>query len=253
MWILVSLVSAFLDSVKYLLGKKGATHADPTLVGWAQWFFGFFLFLPFLFLTNNSLPPPAFWAILLFNGALNALASILFWKGLHLSDISLATPLINFTPLFILLIAPLITRELPNFWGFFGVITIVIGAYLLNVNPKNKKILEPLLSLFRNEGSRLVLFCSGIWAITSISDKIGVELSSPVVYLTGMYAITALLLSFIVFRHKRQHLTIGQSLKLLPVGVTSGAAHLTQMYALTLALVSYVIAVKSTNVLFNIA
>lgn len=110
-----------------------------------------------------------------------------------------------------------------------------------------------MLSLLRNEGSRLVLLCAGIWAITSIFDKIGVQLSSPVVYLTGMYAITAFLLTLIVFGQKHHRLTIAQSWKLVPIGLTSGAAHLTQMYALTLALVSYVIAVKSTNVFFNIA
>lgn len=252
MWIAISLLSAFFDSLKYVFGKKGATFSNPLLAGWAQWFFGLFLFIPLLFFADITLPGRLFWIIVLTNGILNTLASILFWKGLKIADISLAVPLVNFVPLFVLVFSLPLMGEFPPFWGGIGILIIVLGAYALNVNSDVKNIWQPLYSLYNSRGPRLVLLVAGIWGITSVLDKIAVQRSSPLIYVTSLYGITALFFTLLVVKRTNVQQLKKAIATLAPIGITSGLAHLTQVYALTLIFVSYVAAVKSTTVFFSL-
>lgn len=252
MWFIVSLFSSIADSLKYILGKKGTSKTDPFIVGWSQWFFGFFIFLPVLINNPPKIIPTDFWIIVVLNSFINAAATVLFWQGLKISDLSLAIPLVNFIPIFVLLISPFMSGELPTLLGIVGVIIVTIGTYFVNLDQKVNYFWQPIQSVFYQKGQRLVLIVTLIWSISSILDKKAVMLTSPLFYLSSFYLLTMLmLLPILIIRHKK-NIKRSVLLPLAGMGIIGGLAHLTQYYAVTLTLVSYVVAVKSSSVLFTI-
>ena len=251
MWFLISLLSSIFDSFRYVIGKRSARDIDPVIVGWSQWFFGFLIFLPFL-LSDSIFIPNKFWLLVLVNSVLNAFATVLFWRGVQLSELTLVIPLTNFTAIFILFISPFTNGEIPTLIGITGVIITVIGAYLINLNKNAKSFFEPISSLFKQQGSRLVLFVAFLWAISSTLDKEAVEMASPITYLSYFYLFTALMLLPAVLLKKHKKIKSSFLFPLMGMGIFAGLGHLTQYYALTLSFVSYVIAVKSSSILFTI-
>ena len=251
MWFFISLISSIFDSFRYITGKNNTKEIDPLIVGWSQWFFGCLIFLPFL-LSDSIFIPNKFWPVVFVNSVLNALATVLFWRGVQLSELTLVIPLTNFTAIFILFISPFVNGELPTTLGIFGVIITVIGAYLINLNKNAKSFFEPISSLFKQQGSRLVLFVAFLWAISSTLDKEAVEMASPITYLSYFYLFTALMLLPAVLLKKHKKIKSSFLFPLMGMGIFAGLGHLTQYYALTLSFVSYVIAVKSSSILFTI-
>ena len=91
--------------------------------------------------------------------------------------------MLSFTPLFLLIISPIIVGEFPTEKGLIGIVLIVVGSYLLNVNLKEKEILLPLKSLMKNKATRYMLIVAFIWSISANFDKKGIEASSILQYI----------------------------------------------------------------------
>ncbi len=80
--------------------------------------------------------------------------------------------MLSFTPLFLVFISPLIVGEFPTAKGLIGIILIVVGSYLLNVNLKEKGILFPIKSLMKNKATRYMLIvASGAFLRTLIKRE----------------------------------------------------------------------------------
>jgi uncharacterized membrane protein len=174
-----ALLSALFESLKDVSSKIGLKDMDEYLVTWAFGFFALpFLILPFIFI---SIPPLGgqYWIALLIDGALNVIATILQLRAIKKSDLSLTIPLLAFTPLFLLIMSPLILGQFPTILGVIGVILIVIGSYVLNIKRRNAGYLTPFKAMLEQQGPRLMLYAAFLLSITSSIDKIGVLNSSP--------------------------------------------------------------------------
>ncbi len=253
MWIIAIIASALFDSFKSLLGKKSSNkNLDIDLIGWSQWFFALFLLVPIMFLMGIKKPDTYFWFIVLINAVLNALATMLFWRAISKSDLSLILPIISLTPLFLLVTSPIITHEFPSFIGVIGIIVTVIGAYVVNLSKKTIGFWEPLKCIWSNIGSRLALLVSIIWSITSNLDKVAINHSSPMVYITIIHVLIALLFLPILVRKKQIKNIFQNTSQLVLVGFTSGGSLALQAYAYLGAIVPYVLSLKRISVLFGV-
>ena len=145
LWLPVSLLNAFFQSVSYALGKRGALKIDVLSATWSQSFFALFILIPLVIVTYSFSPVNSiFWAALLSTSALNTIAYILFIKAIKDSPLSLTLPIVNFTPLFLLITSPIMIGEFPKPLGLVGILTIVIGSYILNLSQKIHGSLEPI-------------------------------------------------------------------------------------------------------------
>ena len=61
------------------------------------------------------------------------LALLIFFKALKKLDLSLAIPLLSFTPIFMLLSSFILLGEFPSLLGILGMILVVSGIYVLNL------------------------------------------------------------------------------------------------------------------------
>jgi drug/metabolite transporter (DMT)-like permease len=252
-WFPLALLTALFEALKDVVMKKSLRDVPEYLVAWSWMFFA----LPFLGLALllTGLPPlgEQFWVALLLSGSLNALAISLYVRAINASDLSVTVPMIAFSPLFLLVTAPVILGELPTFWGIVGVVLVVIGAYVLNIKQRHLGYLAPYRALLRERGPKLMLAVAFIWSISATIDKIGVQNSSPVLWILSVQSFVTLVLTPAVLRrpgsagHVRRNLPY-----LLLMGFCSFVVAVAQMIAITLTLVAYVISVKRTSTLLGV-
>lgn len=249
-----ALLSALFESLKDVSSKMGLKDMDEYLVTWAFGIFALpYLALPFLFISIPSLGSQ-YWVALLIDGALNVIATILQLKAIKSSDLSLTIPLLAFTPLFLLVMSPLILGQFPTLLGIIGVIFIVIGSYVLNIQRRNSGYLAPFKAMFEQHGPKLMLIAAFLLSITSSIDKIGVLNSSPLFWAFSVHSFTTITLLPIIIRELNHHLKLTETdyRLLLAVGLFSALAILTQYIAITFLLVPYVIAIKRTSTLMSV-
>lgn len=254
MWLILSLLTALLASLRAVFSKKSVKKIDPYIVAWAWRFFAFVFLIPILLFIDIPSIQKDFWTALFVSGTLNTITSILFIKALKLSDMSITIPMTSLTPLFIVIISPFIIGEIPTPIGIMGVILIVLGSYLLNIKKKSQGFFAPFKALFEDKGARLMLIVALIWSVTSIYDKIGVQNSSPYFWSISISLfITIALTPFMISRSKEKlRFAVKNIPIMLPIGLFSMLMLLTQMTAISMTLVSYVISIKRLNAVFSV-
>lgn len=254
-WLLFSILNAFFESVSNALGKKGAQRLDVLLVAWSQRFFSLFILFPLALFTNSfQSVNQTFWHALIITSALNTITSILFIKAIKSSPLSVTLPIVSLTPVFLLITSPLIVGEYPKLLGIIGIISTVVGSYILNLSKKKEGLLEPLISIFKEEGPRLMFFVAFIWSITSNIDKIAVQNSNSLLF-SFASSVTVLMFLTVVLLIKKSSFGIvfKQSKILAPIGFASGLSIAFQMLAISMTIVPNVITIKRTSALFGIA
>ena len=253
-WLLLSLTTAFFESLRDVFNKKAGITIDPYTIACSLSFFTAVFLFPLLLVTEIPSLDKYFWYSLLLDSILNAIAYVLFIKAIALSELSQVAPLTSFTPLFLLFTSPILVGEFPNIIGLVGVLAIVGGAYLLNLQKDTKKWLEPLVGMIQETGSRLMLTVAFIWSLTSNLDKIGIQNSAPIIWVFSVYLVVAIILLPLVFlRQTSSIFQLRQSGKtLVTIGLLNAITVASQMTALSLTLVAYVIAIKRTSTLFSV-
>ncbi len=249
-----AVLSALFESLKDVSSKMGLKDMDEYLVTWAFGFFALpFLVLPFIFISIPSLGSQ-YWIALLTDGTLNVIATILQLKAIKSSDLSLTIPLLAFTPLFLLIMSPIILGQFPTLLGVIGVIFIVLGSYVLNIQRRNAGYLAPFKAMVEQHGPKLMLIAAFILSITSSIDKIGVLNSSPLFWAVSVHTFTSVTLAPIIIRELNHHLKLTEmDIRLLfAVGLFSALAIVTQYIAITSLLVPYVIAIKRTSTIMSV-
>lgn len=258
-WPLFAFLIALFESIKDILSKKTLQKLDEYAVAWALRVFAFPFLLPLLLFFDMPVLGDWFWLALLCGGSLNLLTTILYMRAIKYSDLSLTIPMITFTPLFLLLTSPLIVGEFPDLSGIVGILLIVIGSYILNLNQatRGQSFIAPIKALWRNEGPRLMLLVAFIWSITSNIDKVGIRNSSVPFWAFSINAFLALGMVLMMLLKARKTPASMPGIRshlgaLSLIGFVNAGKILFQMVAINLTLVAYVISIKRTSALITV-
>jgi drug/metabolite transporter (DMT)-like permease len=253
LWLLLALVTAFFFASHQVLSKKLLTNTNNALVAWASYIFGLPLILIlayfFLEIKYDETFLIAFAATIIFNlGAL-----LLFFKSIQISPLSKVVPLLNLTPLFIVVSAVFIAGEFPGPQGVIGISVIVLGAYLLNVSSFHAGLLEPIKFIFKDKGSFFMIIVALLWALSASFDKLALNHSTPSFFVFCEYLVYSLILIPIALKSKNSVQTLKTNYKtFILLGLAFAIMIITQMHAISLHYVSYVIAIKRAGILFSV-
>lgn len=258
-WVLLAVCTAFFESIKNVFSKFALQQVDALVVAWATRFVSWVFLLPTLFWLPIPELDTTFLLALLTAGCLSMLNITLFMRALQSGDLSNTEPIMNFTPLFLLLTAPILVHELPSVWGILGMIWIVAGAYLLNLRLEKihtgRQLLAPLISIIEQKSSRLMLIVAFTASVTTVIDKIGVLNSAPIFWALAINSFLTFTFMLVLI-YKRKVLLSGirpaTMRHLFAAGFFNGLSTVCQMLALSLTLVSYVISVKRTSAIFSV-
>jgi drug/metabolite transporter (DMT)-like permease len=200
---------------------------------------------------------------LLLSAVLNWAATRLSTKALDQADASLVSPLLTFNPAFTLFLALFALGEIPGVRETLGVIIILIGSYLLEVEQAQTSIFAPFLVLIHTPGVVLAVLASALWGTTTVLEKLAIRHlsppSGPLVALLGTGLLVVLLTpSLWLERRTNEHSTAINSWRgiqahpraFMSAIVLSGIAPLFGFTAIALGLVGYATALfKLSSVL----
>ena len=116
-------------------------------------------------------PKVAFILYLLLNALLEGTAILLNYRALQVSPLSFCVPFMALTPVFLLPIGKFFLHEQISSGMIVGVFLVVAGSLVINRQLVANGWMEPLKAIFREKGSRYMLFVAMLLACTSAIDK----------------------------------------------------------------------------------
>ncbi|MEB3325389.1 MAG: EamA family transporter [Cyanobacteriota bacterium] len=258
-WPVLALLTAFCQSGQDLLARNLLRHGglSSRLVMGVGCLVAALAALPLALLPG---PAPRLPAILLALAATALVNGFAFWaygRALSRGQLSLVVPLLNLSPLVLLLSAWLMLGETPGPGGVMGTLLIVVGALWLGSTQEGSR------GLWSAPGARWMLLVALLWGIGAGIDKLGVRASSTFGWVVGLNLVVGVPLAFSALAAGE-----GQGLAQLPpgepfwrgrkgllllFGLIGAVGMALQMEAVQRTAVIHVIAIKRMSTLLSAA
>lgn len=253
MWFLFALASAFFVAAYYALDKILLKKMNQHVLASST-----FLITGFMFLTVSSaigipkLTTDFFYASIL-TSIFDMAATVLYLKALKETDISLAIPLLAFTPIFLIASSLIFLGEVPGALGIVGIFLIVIGAYFI-VSEKKSGYLEPIKKIFKERGIFYMFLVSILYSFSATFSKIAVVNSDPYFAYVLIYIISGISFFIISFSGGKGvfHQTRANIKEIFAISIMLLMGGITINIALSQHLASYVIAINRSSILFSV-
>ncbi|MBF0451891.1 MAG: EamA family transporter [Candidatus Magnetomorum sp.] len=254
LWVLLSLSSAFFSaSMSAWLKKFFSDLSHYELV-----FCPLFYSMPLLVITYFFIPSPKlhpnFWYWLALLLPFQTVGFFCQMIAIHISPLSLTMPFLAFTPVFVVVTGAVFLHESLNVWGIAGILSIVVGAYVLHIDKKDKRLLAPIFVMFKNWGS-ILMFCAAFaYSFAAVFGKQAILYSSPTYFGMLFFIIfNGLTIIVLIFSGK---IRLGIICKRYPKGLIAGCAMYGDIIAHSLgvsfAKVAYFVSLKRLNILISI-
>jgi drug/metabolite transporter (DMT)-like permease len=177
-------------------------------------------------------------------------------RALSAGNLSAAYPLVALIPVFAIGTSFVILGEVPTAVGLVGVLTIVVGSYLLRIEGAREHILRPIVLLVRESGPRFFLLAGFIFSIIAPLFKTAMINSSPAVTLATSQLLSSVWLALVLLIRGTLLRTMHQlGRNLLPLGGIAGLNFVQAMLmflGFSLTQVSYMASIKRLDILFTV-
>lgn len=255
MWIGLALGAALLTSLIPIIVQRLLHSVEVPVVIWAAQVTALPVLAAFAFgAFGVPVVAPGFFTLAGVIVLLNTGAHLAATAALKASEASLIAPLLAVSPAITLLLGVLWPGACPSVSGALGVLGIISGAYLLQLETW-QAWQHPWQALRRERGPQLALVAAGLWGLTPLIEQQAIQHTLPVnppfVPLVTTIGISLLLFPIIVRSPNRlidQVRRAGAGLML--VGVISGIAPVLGFSALQLGLAGYVTALFALRTAF---
>ena len=211
-----------------------------------------------LIVLKPSELPSAFWRDLALCIPLELMAMWLYVHAIRDAPLHLTLPYLAFTPVFNIVTAYWILGETISAQGFIGIMLIVAGAYLLNIEHINqhsgRNILAPIRAIFKLRGSVYMLITAAIYSMTAVISKRAMVHMEPETF--GAVYFTAVGFSVLLLVALTQRSSIPMAIRqpriAIVVGLLMTIMVVTHFIAIAQIEVAYMVSVKRTSLLFGI-
>jgi drug/metabolite transporter (DMT)-like permease len=216
------------------------------------------LLAPMLLFEPPPAPQPSFWLWMGTALPLEVLAEVLYVLAIRSSPFALTLPYLAFTPVLVTVSGYLLLGETVSIQGLTGILLVVVGAYLLNL--EHARLLQPrtwfvpLAAIVRERGSRYMLGVAVIYGVTSVLGKGAMQAMPAVSFGAFYFALVgaATLIVFALWQPTSLKTLIRPRPAHLLVAGLMGVMIVTHFMALALVETAYMIAVKRVSILFGI-
>ena len=256
LWFALALTSAFTGATSDAITKRCfAKSLNAYEMGLVRLLFA----LPFLVALVLSVPwpplSPSFFGLIALMYPMEALALVLYMRAITISPLSLTLPFLAFTPAFMIVTGLIFLNELPNLPGAAGIILIVAGSYVLNLDSTRLGWLEPFRAVVRERGSLLMLAVALIYSLTSALGKVAIQMTSAPFFGAFYPALLAAVLCVVYPLAGKASLSklLRRPWTGLLLGVVYAGMFVSHALAISLVNAAYMIAVKRTSLLFGVA
>jgi drug/metabolite transporter (DMT)-like permease len=180
MWFWLALGSAVIGAIDVILGKKALHKVSPAVLTWSV----FALSIPILIILSLWQGIPSlnflFWMAVLSSSLVFIFAKVIFNSALKQNLISKILPLTAFTGFFTYILGLIFLSESIRIIPLLGLMSIIVGAYILNADQAKEDLWMPFKLLFMRKESLLFLFAIMLGSLTAILDKSALINTSPI-------------------------------------------------------------------------
>lgn len=253
MWIILSLLSGLSDATRDAISKRSTGKLPHVMISWAYSAFSLPFFLPILFFSAPSELPLEFWLTAIGIGAAHVLGGLGLVYSLSRSDLSLCVPMTAFTPVFLLVVGPLLNGYSPSTAAVTGTFFVAAGCYTLNISDIRSGLLGPLRSLASERGVRMMLVLSIFWSVSAAIDLRAVRAYGLPFWAASELAAIALLSLPVVFYRGGFRAMPRSGWRTLPlIGLANALSFGPYLLALSSTHALYVICLKRSNIFFSL-
>lgn len=251
LWLFYSLLGAFSRSARSMFSKLSVDHGkeDVFAVTAVQCIIAAPLLWAASFLIGFPVLGAGFYYAVIMTTTTFTLGNASLLKALKSSELSLVAPMLALTPVFLLVLGPLLLGEFPSDAGLIGVLLVTMGTYSLGASKCKQGIFGPLRTLASDNGVKLALLTALIFAFTAIYLKLLIVNSDPFYSIAVLLTVSAGVNTIIALMRGKK-LNINKALG--GAGLATAAEYAFINLALGLTQVQYVIAVKRTSALFDL-
>ena len=183
MWFPVALLGAISQAAYSLSVKVLLRRVSPFFLAGYSFLAGSLILFSLILVTG--IPPlgPGLFPAVAATVAINVVATILFYRALSTTDLSLCVPMLAFTPVFLILTSFIILGEIPTLAGTTGIFLVSAGAFLLTQESgqgQSASLLTPFRTIRHEKGVRLMLLVAFLYSLSVNYDKEVVINSSPI-------------------------------------------------------------------------
>lgn len=214
------------------------------------------LFSFILFLYPLKSITTAGWIFVIASAIAHFFYQVFLCRTYELGDMSLTYPIVRLAPIFVVLAAFIFLREIPTGPALFGIIIVMLGAYIINQRALS---ISALLESF-NHINKKAMIAAGLTAFTSacysVIDKKGVLEIEPVLFFYLFFAISGFL--FLVYllsmkeRRKRYFEILNRDkFKITLAAVLEFSSYILILYAFRISKVAYIIGLRQISVVFG--
>jgi len=267
LWIILSLLSAFLFGVKDIIAKKllrSETH--PSQILYEEFLLTLLvvliIFFPKVEFESFFDYDLMFW---FFIKAFSVGGSTLFYFILLKKyQISIVSPLLNLSPLILLILSYLFLQEIISIFQIIGIIIIILSTYFLEITVKHHEQTIPhnfhFKELMKVENSFFFQAFTMIFLISmsAISDKVILDVEKVNVYTNIFFTALIVFIVLTIYSIKEKNLLekfklILKEPETLIISVFSISSNFLILLAIAIpsALVSLIVPLRRTSTLFS--
>lgn len=252
MWVIFAFASALMESFKDVLGKTSATRTNEYATAFWMKFFGLLMLLPVVVFFGVPAVSSGYWIALFLGMFTISSGNILYMRAVKLSPLSVSIPMLSFGPIFTALLSYLFYKEIPDMFGWAGILLVSAGLYAMRLARRDlwRGLLRPILSIRNEPGALAMLGVAIIWSFGAYVAKMMVLSSTPLMggFGLALAGSTGLFLFGVISKKLRIRETIRHFRLFVPMGIADGLSELLIMFALSGGIVPYVIPIKRTNI-----
>lgn len=252
-WLWLALACAFLVALADALSKRHLAGYTAREMSMVRFGFGGVLLLPFAFSHPLAALPWQFWGWMAALVPLEVAAVVLYMRAIRDHPLSLTLPYLAFTPVFTTVTGYLLLGEIVSAQGLAGILLVVAGAWLLNLDPGGARgALEPFRAIARDRGARLMLAVAAVYSVTAVMGK-GALAYMPASAFGPFYFALLGIATLLVFGLGNSGALRALARKPgwhLAIGAVMAAMAVTHFLALEMVQTAYMITAKRTSLLF---
>lgn len=253
-WFILSLATAFFMASTAAFTKRYFSDLSSWEMGLIPFLYATPLCACTLLLIDTPPIRPGFWLTLTWVLPLTTVAIIMHFRAIHISPLSLTMPFLSFTPIFAIGTGWLILGEPLSMHGVLGILLIVFGGYVINLDSAKFGVLGPIKAIAREKGSMLMLVTAMLYGLCAVGGKKMILLSSPLFAAMTIFSLYGILLTALLIVTGK---VAPKRLFEKPVlGMTAGVIVFCEMIchnlAISMVAAAYMIAIKRMAGIFSV-
>ena len=179
LWVWYGLASAVFYAAGGLIGKHVMRRKHALEYAGSQGLYGLLLvlLLPFIDLRLSA----GTYITLYLISIVVAAGNLYYLKSIRHSELSSTVPLMNISPIFLLIIAYLLLGEAPSGLAILGVVLLVAGTYVVQIAASDRRsLLAPFKALWRSRYAMYMIFAVFVFSLSATMQKAVVNWGIPV-------------------------------------------------------------------------